>query len=73
MAIQDTTSFNYSAHKEAEGLGLIGSTSEGPVGILLHDTLTVNTNGVSLGLLDAQCWVRDPASFGKKRSEENFP
>ena len=73
LAIQDTTSFNYSTHKEAQGLGLIGSTSDGAVGILLHETLTVNTNGVSLGLLDAQCWVRDPASFGKKAKRRELP
>jgi hypothetical protein len=73
LALQDTTSFNYSTHRETEGLGLIGSDVDGSVGMLLHETLTVNTEGVSLGLLDAQCWVRDPATFGKKEKRLDLP
>ncbi len=73
LAIQDTTSFNYQTHPDTEGLGLISRHANGAVGILLHETLTVNPQGVSLGLLDAQSWVRDPADYGKKERRRKLP
>lgn len=66
LAVQDTSSLNYSAHPATEDLGPIGSQSEGPVGLLLHSTLAFSLEGTPLGLLDVQCWARDPAEFGKK-------
>jgi len=67
LAVQDTTSLNYSAHPATEGLGPIGSKlNGGPVGLLVHDTLAFTVEGTPLGLLDLQCWARDGDSFGKK-------
>jgi hypothetical protein len=66
LAAQDTTSLNYSAHPATENLGLIGSQAEGLVGLLVHDTMAFNLEGTPLGLLDVQCWARDPEQFGKK-------
>jgi hypothetical protein len=34
--------------------------------MLVHSTLAFNMAGTPLGLLDVQCWVRDPEEFGKK-------
>ncbi len=62
----DTTSLNYSLHPMTEGLGPISKRREGTVGLLVHDTLTFNLAGTPLGLLDVQCWARDPKEFGKK-------
>lgn len=66
LAVQDTTSLNYSAHPATEDLGPIGSQLEGPIGLLVHDTMAFTAEGTPLGLLDVQCWSRDGSEFGKR-------
>jgi Domain of unknown function (DUF4338)/Transposase DNA-binding/Transposase Tn5 dimerisation domain len=58
LLAQDTTSLNYSGLKKAEGLGKINH--EGNLGLHLHSTLALNGAGVPLGVVDAQCWGREP-------------
>lgn len=75
LAVQDTTSLNYSTHPATENLGPITSEGNGKVlGLLMHDTLAFNLEGTPLGLLDVQCWARDPAQFGQRhrRRERAF-
>jgi hypothetical protein len=67
LALQDTTSVNYSNLAQARGLGPIGTQVDGAQGLHLHSTLAVSTQGVPLGFLDAQCWARDPQDFGKNK------
>jgi hypothetical protein len=73
LAVQDTTSFNYSAHVATEGLGPIGSTLEGPQGIMMHDTMAFTVDGLPLGLVDVQAWARDPKERGKKHKRYKRP
>jgi Druantia protein DruA/Transposase DNA-binding/Transposase Tn5 dimerisation domain len=74
LAVQDTTSFNYSSHPQTEGLGPIGSSlATGPQGILMHDTLAFTPAGVPLGLIDVEVWARDPEQHGKKRARHSRP
>ena len=73
LAIQDSTSLNYSTHPATENLGPIGSSPTGIVGLMLHGTLAVNTEGTPLGLLNAQCWARDPEEHGKKAKRHSLP
>jgi len=73
LAVQDTTSLNYTAHAATEGMGPIGSTTHGPQGLHLHSTLAFSTQGTPLGFLDVQCWSRDPADFGKKAKRHRVP
>src|SRR4030067_661495 len=74
FAVQDSTSFNYSAHPMTEGLGPIGSKKEGgPIGIIMHDTMAFTEDGTPLGLIDIQCWSRDREEFGKKHNRHNIP
>lgn len=73
LAVQDTTSLNYSTHPETKGLGPIGSKPEGLVGLEVHDTMAFNVEGTPLGLLDVQCWARDPEEFGKKHRRHALP
>lgn len=54
----DTTSFDFSYLTSAEGLGPY-STSEDKKGMLLHTSMALTTEGVPLGLLKQQYWVRD--------------
>ena len=73
LAVQDTTSLNYTAHAATEGMGPIGSTAHGPQGLHVHSTLAFSTQGTPLGFLDVQCWARDPADFGKKAKRHRLP
>jgi hypothetical protein len=64
---QDTTTFNYTTHLLTGGLGPI-SKNENSLGLLLHDTLAFTEKGTPLGVLQAQCWARDPEPQGKRQS-----
>jgi Domain of unknown function (DUF4338)/Transposase Tn5 dimerisation domain/Transposase DNA-binding len=69
---QDTTSVNYTKLEHIDGLGPIGTTAEGAQGLHLHSSLAMTVQGVPLGLLDAQCWARDPQAFGKKAQRHSL-
>ncbi|MBF8288916.1 MAG: hypothetical protein HW381_2024 [Candidatus Rokubacteria bacterium] len=71
LAVQDTTTLNYTAHPATEGLGPINTTKDQGVGLLLHDTLAFSVAGTPLGLVDVQCWARDPAQARTKRAQRN--
>jgi hypothetical protein len=43
------------------------------VGLLLHDTMAFTEDGTPLGLLDAQCWARDPKDKGKSQRRKQLP
>ena len=67
LVVQDTTSLNYTAHPDMQGIGPIGTKVDGPQGLMLHNTMAFRPDGLALGLLDVQCWARDPANFGCKK------
>jgi len=73
LAVQDTTSLNYTTHPETKGLGVIGSKLDKSIGLIVHDTLAINLEGTPLGLLDVQCWDRDRKDFGKKHKRHELP
>ena len=73
LAVQDTTSLNYTAHAATGGIGPIGSTVNGPQGLNLHSTLAFTTGGTPLGFLDVQSWARNPDDFGKKAKRHHIP
>jgi hypothetical protein len=66
---QDTTALNYSTLLMTGGLGPI-SQAEDSLGLLLHDTLAFTEKGTPLGILQAQCWARDPEIGKQYRSQE---
>lgn len=64
LAVQDTTTLNFSNHPNTSGIGPIGSTQQNPIGLLLHSTLLFCEEGAqALGLLKRQIYARDPALF----------
>jgi hypothetical protein len=73
LIAQDTTTLNYSAHPLTEGLGPIGSRPKGVIGLMLHDSMAFNLEGTPLGLVDVQCWARDPKAYGKKHLRHELP
>jgi len=72
LAAQDTTSFNYSGLPASDGLGPIGTTAEGPQGIIMHDTMAFTVEGLPLGLIDVQAWARDPDLHGQKSKSRSI-
>lgn len=71
LAVQDTTTLNYSAHPATEGTGPIGTRTSAAVGLIVHDTVAVTPEGMALGVLDAQVWARDWEEKTAGRSIEN--
>jgi hypothetical protein len=73
LAVQDTTRLNYSAHPATALLGPIGTEPDGAQGLLVHDTMAFTVEGTPLGLLDGQCWGRDPDAAGQKHQRRPRP
>jgi len=71
LAVQDTTVLNYK-HPDTKGLGPIGSSKEGSIGLFVHDTMCFTAEGTPLGLVDVQCWARDRKDFGKKHRRHDL-
>jgi len=70
---QDTTTLDYSTHPMTEGLGPTNNKKDHAIGLLLHDTLAFTEEGTPLGILDAQCWARDPKEKGKRERRKELP
>lgn len=73
LIAQDTTEVDYSAHPRTQRLGtLTGGTG---YGYFLHSGLAMNAEGVPLGIVHQEQWVRDPAQSGKSeaRRERAWP
>lgn len=73
LAVADTTSLNYGPRPATEGLGLIGSQADKFFGLLQHTLLAFTPQGLPLGVLDSQCWARDPAQFGGNHQRNRKP
>jgi len=73
LAVQDTTSLNYSTHPATALLGPIGTEAQKIIGLLVHGTLAFTETGAPLGLLDVQCWTRDPDEKGKRHRRYELP
>ena len=73
LAVADTTSLNYGQSPQTQGLGLIGGRADKIFGLMLQCLLTFTPEGLPLGLLDTQCWARDPAKFGGNRQRNRKP
>ncbi len=72
LAVQDTTSLNYTAHPP-EGVGPINNDQNDAVGLELHDTMAFTPEGTPVGLLNVQCWARDPNQVGKNHRRHQLP
>lgn len=72
LSVQDTTFLNYTAHAP-EGVGPIGTKKDRSVGLVLHGTVAFSLAGTPLGVLDAQCWARDPEEAGKREKRKQLP
>jgi hypothetical protein len=71
LAIQDTTDIDYTSHQKTKGLGYLETPYQ--LGIKSHTCLSVNGNGLPLGILWQRQWVRDLEEYGKKKQRKNKP
>lgn len=69
VVAQDTTYYNYSGHKKMEGLGAIQGSVKG---IVQHNALAVNENGVPMGVIYQRNWTRSGANAFENESEKWF-
>jgi hypothetical protein len=71
LIIQDTTSLDFTEHKDTSGLGYL----DRPYikGLFMHSALCCSSEGVPLGLLDQQVWTRDLKDLGKKYKRAQRP
>jgi hypothetical protein len=67
LALQDTSSLNYSTHPQTQGLGPIGTRQQKIIGLLLHSTLALTPTGQPLGLVHTAVRARDPKAAGAAR------
>jgi Domain of unknown function (DUF4338)/Transposase DNA-binding/Transposase Tn5 dimerisation domain len=73
LAVQDTTTLDYTTHPSTKDLGPISTRKSNALGLLVHDTMAFSEQGTPLGLLDVQCWARDPEDKGKKYRRGQLP
>ena len=73
LAVQDSTSLNYTAHPATDDLGPLSTRVDGSMGLWLHNTMAFSVEGTPLGLLDVQCWARDAQEFGKHHQRKQRP
>jgi len=59
LAIQDSSYLDYSHHPSKSGLGPIGTTQQGMLGLVMHSVLATTTSGLPLGVLHQRIWSRD--------------
>ena len=79
LAIQDTSYFVYTPHKKTEGLGKL-SMKKGKhvkeilsLGLIMHSSLAITTEGVPLGLLDQKIISRKTQSEEQRKLRDVTP
>ncbi len=70
LALQDTTSLNYSTHRATQGLAPISTRGHRTVGLLSHSTLAVTPTGQALGLIHHRCQARSEGGSAKERHQK---
>jgi hypothetical protein len=75
LCIHDGSELDYNGAAECEGLGVIGAnqTDAKSLGLHLHSTLTVNEEGLPLGVLNARCEAPVSRPKHDKRSSPQVP
>jgi len=71
LAVQDTTSLDYSRHPATTGLGVLNDAKH--QGFVVHTTLAMTPERVPLGLLAQEVWTRDAAGVGKRARRKERP
>ena len=70
LVVQDTTDLNFSTRPQTTGLGLIGTNQTGAesLGLKLHSSLALTTDGLPLGVLRSVCFAPERKGKAGKQS-----
>lgn len=71
LAIQDTTTFNFTHHPGTAGRGPLAE--QHVLGFLAHSVLVASAQGVPLGVLHQKQWARDPEAEGTRNQRQQRP
>jgi hypothetical protein len=71
LAVQDTTSLDYTEHGKTADLGPMEDPDHR--GLFVHSTLAVSVAGVPLGLIAQDVWARDAEDIGKRERRKQLP
>ena len=71
LVAQDTSEINLSQFVATQGLGYLSIPKRR--GFLLHSCLAITPQGVVLGVLDQQMWVRPVEELGKRHTRRQKP
>lgn len=71
LAIQDTTSLDFTTRQATEGLGML--ENKHIRGLMLHSCLAVSEQGLPLGLIEQKVWARDPKKAGSRSRRRKRP
>lgn len=74
LAVQDTTSLDYTAHTDTVGTGPLENPKRR--GLFAHTTLAVTPEpegGVPIGIISQHVWARDPGTVGKRHKRKEVP
>jgi hypothetical protein len=71
LAVNDTSYLEFTSHAETNGLGTL--SEEHTKGMLLHPTFCITPDGIPLGLVDVQSWIREPEEYGKSNNRIHLP
>jgi len=66
LAIQDTTFIHFKNYENREELGIIRANSNDGRGVLAHSTLLTTTDGVPLGLMEQEIYMRKSGKYTGK-------
>ncbi len=69
LGVQDTTILNYSQHAKKKGKGPIGTKKQDLSGFVMHTTLALTAEGLPLGVLANEIWVRPDEDDGLSKAE----
>ena len=71
LILQDTTSFDFSAHSHTKGLGPLDNPKN--QGFFTHTSLVVTPDSVPLGVVAQESWVRNKEELGKSEQRHQRP
>jgi hypothetical protein len=71
LALQDTTTLDFTAHPALAGAGPLAHPAQR--GVVVHSALAVLPEGEPLGLLHQHRWARDPETVGLRQTRRQRP
>ncbi len=67
LLVQDTTNLDFTHHPHTKNIGYLDNVFQ--KGLKVHSTIAVTPDGVPLGLICQEVWVRDPPEPGEETPE----